>query len=264
MRSNRVLSRMLIAACLAGAGLVAAPVFSGPAACVFAQNDNSQLVTEVQKRLRNKNFKNITVQSNGNGNIVLSGEVDLYGYKVSAVKNAKKVRGVHDVQDNITVGGATVPDNVLQQKLLSRIEVDRVGFGQAFDAIGVEVRNGVVTLGGHAVGPVAKQSAISLTEYTPGVKGINDQISVDPVSPMDNGIRMRTFRAIYGYPPLRRYAMVPSRPIRISVQNGHVTLYGVVDSQMDKQLVYTRAMQVPGVFSVTNDLQVANQPNEKK
>jgi hyperosmotically inducible protein len=41
------------------------------------------------------------------------------------------------------------------------------------------------------------------------------------------------------------------------VQNGNVTLYGVVDSEMDKDVVGIRANSVPGIFKVTNDLKVA-------
>jgi hyperosmotically inducible protein len=125
------------------------------------------------------------------------------------------------------------------------------------------VQNGVVTLGGHAIGPITQQSAVALAEYTPGVKEVINKISVDPVSQFDDGIRVQTYRAIYGYPPLQRYAIVPWKPIRISVQNGRVTLYGIVDSEMDKQLAYTRAMQVPNVFQVTNDLIVSNDKTEK-
>lgn len=197
------------------------------------------------------------------GTATLSGQVPLYAYKAQAVKKAKKTSGVKDVRDNIAVGGPNVPDETLQRELLKKVEVDRVGYGQVFDAISVEVQNGVVTLGGHALGPVTQQSAVSLAEYQPGVKDVINNISVDPVSPMDNRIRIRTYRAIYGYPALRRYAAVPWKPIRISVQNGNVTLYGIVDNQMDKQLAYTRAMQVPGVFHVANDLMVANQNQEK-
>jgi osmotically-inducible protein OsmY len=57
--------------------------------------------------------------------------------------------------------------------------------------------------------------------------------------------------------------MDPEKPIRISVQNGHVELYGVVDSEADKNAAGIRANSVPGVFSVENDLQVAGQPSEK-
>jgi hyperosmotically inducible protein len=265
MESKKIVSKLLVALMVGGAGLVAAPVLLGPSACVFAADNGSdaQLTSAVQQQLKGKNYSGITVMANG-GTVTLSGQVNLYAFKVEALKKAKKTRGVQDVRDNIAVGGATLPDDVLQRKLLSGIEVDRVGFGQVFDAISVRVENGVVTLGGHALGPVAKQSAISLTQNTQGVKGLVDQISVDPVSPMDDGIRVRVYRAIYGFPALRRYAIVPSKPIRISVQSGRVTLYGIVDNQMDKQLAYTRAMGVPNVFQVTNELVVAGQGSERK
>ncbi len=264
MRTRKVAQQLVVVLFLGAVGWVAAPVLTGPSACVFAADTAQSLTDAVQRQLRNKNYKDITVRASDDGTVTLSGQVDLYGYKVDAIKKARKVRGVKDVRDNIAVGGPTIPDNVLQRKLLSRIEVDRVGFGQVFDAIGVSVQNGVATLGGHALGPVAKQSALSLTQFTPGVKGVVDRISVDPVSPMDDGIRRATYRAIYGFPALQQYAIVPSKPIRISVQNGRVTLYGVVNNQMDKQLAYTRAMQVPNVFQVTNNLVVANQANEQK
>lgn len=266
MQRKNVVPKLLIALFLAGAGLAGFPALVGTSACMFAADNGSsdaQLTAAIQKQLRNKNYKDVTVRVS-EGTATLSGQVDLYAYKAEAVKKARKTRGIQAVRDNIAVGGPTIPDDVLQQKLLSKIEVDRIGFGQVFDAIGVSVRDGVATLEGHALGPVAQQSAVSLTEYMPGVKGVVNNISVDPVSPMDNGIRVRTYRAIYGYPAMRRYAAVPSRPIRISVQNGHVTLYGVVDSEMDKQLAYTRAMQVPNVFSVTNNLVVGGNAKEQK
>ena len=98
---------------------------------------------------------------------------------------------------------------------------------------------------------------------TPGVKDVVDNIEVDPVSTMDWQTRMAVARAVYGYPTLNKYAIDPAKPIRISVQNGNVELYGMVDSQADKDTAYLRANGVPGVFSVKNYLQVANQAPEK-
>ena len=46
------------------------------------------------------------------------------------------------------------------------------------------------------------------------------------------------------------------------MQNGHVELYGTVDSQADKDTAFLRANGVPGVFSVKNYLQVVGQPVE--
>jgi osmotically-inducible protein OsmY len=64
------------------------------------------------------------------------------------------------------------------------------------------------------------------------------------------------FRAIYGYPSLEKYALGVQKPIRIIVKNGHVTLEGVVDNDTDKNVANVRANGVPGIFSVTNNLQV--------
>jgi osmotically-inducible protein OsmY len=91
----------------------------------------------------------------------------------------------------------------------------------------------------------------------PGVKDVIDNIKLEPVSQFDDGLRLRTARAIYGDTVLSKYAIDPAQPIRIIVANGHVTLYGTVDSAMDKQVAGLRANQLPGVFSVDNRLIVS-------
>ena len=85
---------------------------------------------------------------------------------------------------------------------------------------------------------------------------MNNQIQVLPVSFMDNGLRVRLFRTIYGYPALQKYAQGVNKSIRIIVDNGHVTLVGVVDNEMDRNLAGIRANGVGGVFSVDNQLMV--------
>ena len=87
---------------------------------------------------------------------------------------------------------------------------------------------------------------------------------MDPLSPFDNQTRIAVARRVYGYPSLNKYAINPANPIRITVINGHVILSGVVDSQADKDVAGIQANTVPGVFSVTNNLQVAGQPEEKR
>ena len=153
----------------------------------------------------------------------------------------------------------------MSAQLVRAIEYDRVGYGTTpFNAISVTVRDGIVTLAGHAYGPVDASSAAAVAANTKGVKDVVNDIQVDPVSPMDDSIRLRTFRTIYGFPSLNKYAMDPGKTIRISVQHGKVTLFGVVDSQADKDTAGIRANTVPGVFRVDNQLQVVNDENEKR
>jgi hyperosmotically inducible periplasmic protein len=99
---------------------------------------------------------------------------------------------------------------------------------------------------------------LSIVQRMPGVKDVMDNVTASPVSPFDDDVRVRAARAIYGDPVLSRYGMVPALPIRIIVVNGHIGLYGVVDSAMDKQIAGMRAKQVFGAFSVENHLVVGN------
>jgi BON domain len=125
-----------------------------------------------------------------------------------------------------------------------------------FDDLGFRVDGSVVTLYGEVVTPVMKSDAGNAVKHVEGVSRVVNDIQVLPLSPMDNHIRFAEYRAIYGFAPLQRYGMGALPPIHIIVNNGHVTLTGVVDSQADKNMAGIRANQVPGVFSVTNNLRV--------
>ncbi len=230
---------------------------------VFAQND-SEIQASVQKALSGSRYKGIQA-SVQNGVVDLTGSVDLVAAKVSADQKAHHVKGVTAVRNEIQVnGGGEMSDQQLQSKLQKSINYDMVGYGTtAFDAIAVQVNNGVVTLSGHAYGPVDASDAVAIVENTKGVRDVINNIDVDPVSPMDDQIRLAVFRKVYGFPMLNKYAMDPVKPIRIQVANGHVTLYGSVDNQADKNAAGIQANSVPGVFSVTNDIVVANGSNEK-
>ena len=125
-----------------------------------------------------------------------------------------------------------------------------------FDYIAFKVDGGTVTLMGQVVRPSLKSDAENAVKRIEGVERVENKIEVLPPSSMDDGLRLTLYRAIYGYPPLEKYALVVQKPIRIIVKSGQVTLEGVVDSEADKNLVTLRANSVPGIFSVTNNLQV--------
>lgn len=251
-------------AVLAAALLILPQASLAKAGTPLAQADESKLVSEAQSKLDKKQFKDVKISVDNNGIATVSGTVDLYEYKADAARRVEKVKGVKGVRDEIEVAGPSVSDAELQKKLQDKLAYDRVGYGTTtFNAITVQVQNGVVTLGGHCYGYPDRDSAVALVSTTPGVKEVINDIQVDPTSIMDDQIRLAVARAIYSYPTLNKYAIDPAKPIRISVQNGHVELYGTVDSKADKDVAYLRANQVPGVFSVKNYLQVAGQPAEQ-
>jgi hyperosmotically inducible periplasmic protein len=223
--------------------------------------DSSAATAAASARLDKKQFRAVKVNVE-NGIATLTGAVDLYQYKADAEKKVRRATGVMAVRNLIEVAGPSIPDRELQQTLQEKLTYDRVGYGNAFNAISLNVESGIVTLGGHARTDVDKDSALALVSIQPGVKDVIEEIEIDPVSIMDDRTRMAVARAIYGYPSLNRYSIDPAKPIRISVQNGHVELYGVVDSRADKDLAFIQANGVPGIFSVKNYLQIAGQPEE--
>lgn len=191
------------------------------------------------------------------GIVTLTGTVSLYQDKLDAAKKIKKLANVTGVRNDIAVAGETVPDGQLQQKLAKKLAYDRVGYyDNAFNYIALTVKDGVVTLNGDTLWDVPKDSALAIVARTPGVKDVVNDVTVLPVSNFDDSIRLRTARAIYRDSVLGRYASDPADPIRIVVDNGHVTLYGTVQSTMDKNIAGIRANSVPGAFSVENKLAV--------
>lgn len=127
-----------------------------------------------------------------------------------------------------------------------------------FDNLAFQVNGDKVTLLGQVVRPVLKSDAESAVKSIEGVASVTNKIEVLPLSPMDDQSRRALFRAIYREPGLQRYGLGAVPAIHIIVKHGNVTLEGVVDNEMDKNLAGIRANQVPNVFSVKNNLVVAS------
>ena len=125
-----------------------------------------------------------------------------------------------------------------------------------FDNLAYRVDGSTVTLFGQVARPVLKSDAGNVVKRLEGVTQVNNNIEVLPLSPFDDRIRLAEYRTIYGFGPLQRYSLGTQPAIHIIVKNGHVTLEGVVANEGDKNIANIRANQVPGVFSVTNDLRI--------
>jgi hyperosmotically inducible periplasmic protein len=196
------------------------------------------------------------------GIVTLYGTVELFIDKENAEKRVRKAKNVDGVRNHIRIAGKQVSDAELRETLANKLRYDRVGYGIVFNNLTVGVENGAVTIGGKVRDYPDRSSAIAIVETTPGVKDVNDEIDVAPVSLFDDELRVRLARAIYGHSSLQKYANDPQAPIRIVVENGHVELAGVVLNKGDRQIAYAQASSVPGVFSVKNELMVASEVTE--
>ncbi len=156
----------------------------------------------------------------------------------------------------------TVPANTSNSRETERIsrevrhELVMLPYYGIFDNLAFKVDGGTVTLLGQVTRPVLKSDAENVVKRIEGVTKVANEIQVLPLSPMDDRIRLATYRAIYSQPGLQRYGLQAVPPIHIIVANGKVTLEGVVDNQGDKDRAAIQANGVSGVFSVTNNLRV--------
>ncbi len=250
----------LLAAGVLSATLFAQSMTAQPTAA--ARYDNQIQTAVTQKLAAKKQFQNVT-SSVENGVVTLTGTVDLYQRKLDAAKLARKAGNVQGVRNLVTVAGPNVSDQQLADKLGEKVTYVRNGYDSTFDYFALSVKDGVVTVEGEDRTGLGRDEALADINNMPGVKDVINNMSVEPVSMFDDGIRLRTARAIYRDAVLSKYAIDPAKPIRIIVVNGHVTLYGVVDSAMEKTVAGLRAGQVFGAFGVDNKLIVRGNPADQ-
>lgn len=214
-----------------------------------------QIKAQEELRKRDK-FKEVRANAE-DGIVTLSGNVELYIDKVDAEKKVRKVQKVDGVRNHIEVA-SSVHDDILRDQLSNKLRYDRIGYGIVFNNLTLSVENGVATVGGNVRDYPDRDSAIAIVETTPGVKDVVDEIEVAPTSIFDDRLRVALARSLYGHSALQKYAVDPQAPIRIVVENGNVELHGVVTSSLERQVAYTQASSVPGVFSVKNNIVVAS------
>ena len=255
----RDLAIAALALALAGGGATAAAQQANSARTAKGSPYDAQIQTKISQELGKKDkFKDVHATVDDQI-VTLTGTVRDYADKEDADRRAHRVEHAEGVRNQIQVAGPSISDADLQQRLEKKLRYDRIGYGAVYNALGVNVQDGVVTLNGKVRTDTDKASALAVVENEPGVRGVVDDVEVLPTSINDDEIRLAVARAIYGDSTLSRYAMDPQAPIRIVVDNGHVTLYGTVENAMDKNLAGIRANSVPNVFSVDNKLQVANE-----
>jgi len=153
----------------------------------------------------------------------------------------------------IVSSGTKAQDRIVREV---RHELVMLPYYGVFDNLTYRVDGTTVTLMGQVTKPTLKSDAGNVVKGIEGVERVDNKIQVLPLSSMDDGLRLAEYRAIYGTPGLDRYAMQAVPPIHIIVDNGKVTLEGVVSTQADKDTAGVRANTVSGVFSVTNNLRL--------
>jgi hyperosmotically inducible protein len=131
-----------------------------------------------------------------------------------------------------------------------------------FDSVGVGVQDGVVTLTGSVLQPWHKDDLQKRVAKLEGVREVKNQIRVQPVSVFDDRLRVQLYRQIYGAGMFQRYASFANPPIHILVENGNITLTGLVNSQVEKAVLGSIARGTLA-FRVDNQVQIESELNKE-
>ena len=162
------------------------------------------------------------------------------------------VAGASTKGDNLPQGDDAIAKSV-------RHEVLMYPHYSMWDDVTFRVTNGQVELLGAVNQPFKKTDIERMVQKVAGVTSVTNDLKVLPVSFNDNRLRLQIARAIYRDPVFARYAMQAIPPIHIIVDNGRVTLTGVVNNTMEKEIAGIRASGAGLSFGpVTNNLQVEN------
>jgi hyperosmotically inducible protein len=168
---------------------------------------------------------------------VKDGGVTLTGFTttVDARRDAERAAGKESrrVESRLTVR----PEAALPDEKLGRAVADAIlrepRYG-VFDSVGVAVQDGVVVLQGSVVQPWLKDTLDARVASVEGVRDIRNEIRTAPASIFDDRLRAQLYRRIYGDETFVRYANWAEPPIRIVVENGRVTLTGVVNNPVEQ------------------------------
>jgi osmotically-inducible protein OsmY len=123
-----------------------------------------------------------------------------------------------------------------------------------FDDVSANVKDGVATLTGKVTQPDKRTEIEKRVQRIKGVSAVRNQIEVLPPSKFDEDLRIRVANTIYNNSAFWQYSTLDKPPIHILVEGSHVTLTGVVRSDLDKKLAQSLAMQA-GAGNLTNKLQ---------
>ena len=161
------------------------------------------------------------------------------------------VAGLAAAKNNAPVA---TDDATIAQKVAHEIRM--YPYYSIWDNISFRVVNGRVELMGEVNQPWKKSDLGRAVSKVPGVGTVDNELAVAPLSPFDDQLRVQVARSIFRDPSLSRYSMGAIPSIHIIVDHGHVTLEGVVATDMDKQIAGMRANSSMSLGTVTNNLQV--------
>lgn len=183
------------------------------------------------------------------GVVTLTGTVTSWAKRMAAEEAARRVAGVLDVANDVTVtvpGGLSRTDTEIAKAVRQTLEWDVL---VPDEEIRSTVTDGWVTLDGTVERWSQREDAARAVRNLTGVKGVVNNVTVTFVKPVTDEVRKAIEQA------LERRAEREAQRIRVDVHDGTVTLTGTVHSWAERTSVVAAARFTQGVRAVEDHLQ---------
>lgn len=215
--------------------------------------NNAQLQRDVLDELLwdpSVNPTNIEVAAD-NGLVTLSGSIGSYTEKYAAERDARRVRGVVSVVDNLEVWLPPAYQRTDADLAGAAKDALRWNASVPDERISVAADNGLLTLSGEVAYEFQREAAYEAARFLVGIKGLNNQIRISP-SVRTGAVKEQIEQALV------RNAETDARSIRVEACDGKVTLRGTVHSWAERRAASQAAWAAPGVHDVENELTVGD------
>ena len=242
----------------------------------LSQDDSNDLgkqvraAFELDPRVASHRFP-IQVVMNGQG-LVLEGEVENIAAKRVAMQVAQRVSGMQKVIDALKlVPSEARTDGEIRdgfvRSLQSQTELRNVNLRQLHKgrmevvqethddwpagSIDFTVADGVITVTGEVMSLSHKRMVEALAWWTPGCRNVLNQLEVKPAEDDNDDELADAIRLVFEMDP-----MVHADQIGIRIEDGAVTLSGVLKREEERRLAEMDAWSVWGVKEVRNQIQL--------
>lgn len=222
-------------------------------AAVAVRADDASLKQAIEHQLTDEGIRAVTVAVT-NGVVTLTGRADSAWERNRAEEIARDHSDVSDVDNEVQIVSDRSDESIGEE--VSRRLRNYVHYS-IFDNVTLSVKDGIVTLMGDVTWGYKAKDMAKMASRVPGVRGVENHVEILPASANDQQLRNELASRIYGDSSFVNYSIQTVPPVHIIVENGRVTLTGVVDTRLQKLRAEQIARQTFGVFSVDNQLRIA-------